>query len=122
MRAAESHVPSRSITRFMSSSLGRPPQLTVIPHTAESLGGRGIIAAPSADSSVRGLCVRLPLRGPQAAFSTQSRMALAGLLLLAAGLRIWIANFQPNLIWADEIYQVVEPAHRLVYGTGLTAW
>ena len=49
-------------------------------------------------------------------------MALACLLILAAGLRIWIANFQPNLIWSDEIYQVVEPAHRLVYGTGLTAW
>lgn len=49
-------------------------------------------------------------------------MTLACLLVLAAGLRIWIANFQPNLIWADEIYQVVEPAHRLVYGTGLTAW
>jgi hypothetical protein len=49
-------------------------------------------------------------------------MAMACLLVLAAGLRIWIANFQPNLIWADEIYQVVEPAHRLVYGTGLTAW
>jgi len=60
--------------------------------------------------------------GPQTAFNTQSRMALACLLILAAGLRIWIANFQPNLIWADEIYQVVEPAHRLVYGTGLTAW
>lgn len=49
-------------------------------------------------------------------------MALACLLILAAGLRIWVANFQPNLIWSDEIYQVVEPAHRLVYGTGLTAW
>jgi hypothetical protein len=49
-------------------------------------------------------------------------MALGCLLVLAAGLRIWIANFQPNLIWGDEIYQVVEPAHRLVYGTGLTAW
>jgi len=54
--------------------------------------------------------------------ATQSRIALACLLVLAAGLRIWIANFQPNLIWADEVYQVVEPAHRLVYGTGLTAW
>jgi len=63
-----------------------------------------------------------PHGGPQAAFDMQSRTALACLLILAAGLRIWIANFQPNLIWADEIYQVVEPAHRLVYGTGLTAW
>jgi len=54
--------------------------------------------------------------------AAQSRMALACLLVLAAGLRLWVANFQPNLIWADEVYQVVEPAHRLVYGTGIVAW
>src|SRR3954471_24350465 len=54
--------------------------------------------------------------------AAQSRIALACLLVLAAGLRIWVANFQPNMIWADEVYQVVEPAHRLVYGTGLIAW
>lgn len=64
----------------------------------------------------------MPHCGPQTAFNPQSRMALACLLVLAAGLRIWIANFQPNIVWPDEIYQVVEPAHRLVYGTGLTAW
>jgi hypothetical protein len=51
-----------------------------------------------------------------------NRIALICLLVLAAGLRLWVANFQPNLIWADEIYQVVEPAHRLVYGYGLIAW
>src|SRR5438067_13824609 len=60
--------------------------------------------------------------GSQFAAAPPNGMALACLLVIAAGLRIWVANFQPNMIWADEIYQVVEPAHRLVYGTGLIAW
>ena len=54
--------------------------------------------------------------------TTSNRIALASLLVLAAALRIWVANFQPNIIWADEFYQVLEPAHRLVYGNGLIAW
>jgi hypothetical protein len=53
---------------------------------------------------------------------TPNRIALACLLVLAAVLRVWVARFQPNTIWPDEYYQVVEPAHRLVYGNGLMAW
>src|SRR5258706_4929444 len=59
---------------------------------------------------------------PKFAATASGKRALIFLLVAAAGLRIWVANFQPNMIWADEIYQVVEPAHRLVYGTGLIAW
>ena len=49
-------------------------------------------------------------------------LALSCLLVLAAGLRFGTAHFLPNMIWADEIFQVVEPAHRLVYGSGIIAW
>ena len=49
-------------------------------------------------------------------------MLLSCVLVLAAGLRIAVARFVPHMIWADEIYQVVEPAHRLVYGSGIVAW
>ena len=49
-------------------------------------------------------------------------MLLSCLLVLAAGLRLAVARFVPHMIWADEIYQVVEPAHRLVYGSGIVAW
>jgi hypothetical protein len=49
-------------------------------------------------------------------------IALAGLLAAAACLRMAVAHFRPNIIWPDEIFQVVEPAHRLVYGYGLIAW
>ncbi|MBV9755466.1 MAG: hypothetical protein JO047_00270, partial [Alphaproteobacteria bacterium] len=51
-----------------------------------------------------------------------SAAALGGLVLLAFALRLWPALATPSLNWADEIFQVVEPAHRLVYGTGLVAW
>lgn len=54
--------------------------------------------------------------------SSSSRIALVCLLLAAACMRFAIAHLQPNVIWADETYQVIEPAHRLVYGTGLIAW
>lgn len=54
--------------------------------------------------------------------TTANRIALVGLLAFAAVLRLWVAHFQPNIIWPDEIFQVVEPAHRLVYGNGLIAW
>lgn len=53
---------------------------------------------------------------------TANRIALICLLGFAAGLRFWTAGLLPNLIWADEIYQVIEPAHRLVYGNGIIAW
>ncbi len=59
---------------------------------------------------------------PAAKIPASNRIPLGCLLAVTAGLQILIANFRPNLIWADEIYQVVEPAHHLVYGYGLTAW
>ena len=49
-------------------------------------------------------------------------LALTGVLLLAAALRIAAAATQPNIIWPDEVFQTVEPAHRLVYGSGLMSW
>lgn len=43
---------------------------------------------------------------------------------LAAGavLRAWLAFHDDGLYWPDEIYQSLEPAHRLVFGYGLVAW
>jgi hypothetical protein len=44
------------------------------------------------------------------------------LLLVAATLRIGLALAQPNLFWPDEIYQTLEPAHRLVFGHGIESF
>ncbi|MDY7227550.1 hypothetical protein [Hyalangium rubrum] len=49
-----------------------------------------------------------------------------GLLLIAlavgAVLRVRLALTDDGLYWPDEIYQSLEPAHRLVFGYGLVAW
>ncbi len=47
---------------------------------------------------------------------------LAALCLLALLLRLLPTIIQPSLDWGDEIYQATEPAHRLVFGTGLVTW
>ena len=51
--------------------------------------------------------------------------ALAGLIVLvivAVGLRLVPIIVEPSLNWGDEIFQTLEPAHRLVYGYGLVTW
>jgi GPI mannosyltransferase 3 len=47
---------------------------------------------------------------------------LAGLLAVAFALRLGVFYFVPNIHWPDEIFQVLEPAHRLVFGTGAVSW
>ena len=47
---------------------------------------------------------------------------LALLLTIAAAIRLAVYLLLPNVVWLDEIYQVLEPAHRLVFGTGVTPW
>ncbi|HEX8705631.1 MAG TPA: hypothetical protein VF815_42750 [Myxococcaceae bacterium] len=57
---------------------------------------------------------------------TAERFLAWGLLALAlaigAALRVWQAIADDGLYWPDEIYQSLEPAHRLVFGYGLVAW
>jgi hypothetical protein len=45
-------------------------------------------------------------------------------LALAIGLagRVWLSLTDDGIYWPDEVYQSLEPAHRLVYGYGLIAW
>lgn len=43
-------------------------------------------------------------------------------LCLGAALRGWLALSDDGIYWPDEIYQSLEPAHRLVFGQGLVAW
>jgi hypothetical protein len=55
---------------------------------------------------------------------THSGQSVAWLVLLvvALGLRVGLAWCFPNVFHADEIYQTLEPAHRLVYGYGVIPW
>src|SRR6185369_12605850 len=44
------------------------------------------------------------------------------LLATAFLLRFGLATLHPNIVQADEIFQYVEQAHRLVHGSGLIPW
>lgn len=49
--------------------------------------------------------------------------AILGLSLsMGSVLRLWLATHDDGIFWPDEIYQSLEPAHRLVFGYGLVAW
>jgi hypothetical protein len=50
------------------------------------------------------------------------RKGLCGMLLLAFALRAVAGLASPNLHWPDEIFQTLEPAHRLVFGYGVVTW
>ena len=49
-------------------------------------------------------------------------MALGVLVALAILLRLQPILVEPSAVWPDEIFQTSEPAHRLVFGSGLVAW
>jgi GPI mannosyltransferase 3 len=74
---------------------------------------------PVTDAAERG-------RHPEPALAaTAGALAAAGvacLVLLAVALRLVPTIFQPSLNWGDEVFQTIEPAHRLVYGYGLVTW
>lgn len=51
-----------------------------------------------------------------------ARVVLWGSLLLGVALKVRIVFSDDGINWPDEIYQSFEPAHRLVFGSGLVAW
>jgi hypothetical protein len=64
-----------------------------------------------------------PTSTPQSPSKGRPGRALL-LLVLATGAAFrlhWALN-DDGLYWPDEVYQSLEPAHRLVYGYGLLAW
>lgn len=44
------------------------------------------------------------------------------LLIIGLILRVGIALKLPNIFWADEIFQTLEPAHRLAFGNSIVTW
>jgi phosphatidylinositol glycan class B len=47
---------------------------------------------------------------------------LGSVLVAGVGARVWLALNDDGIYWPDEIYQSLEPAHRLVFGYGLISW
>lgn len=50
------------------------------------------------------------------------RGLLVALLLVAFAARAYLSWSEVGIYWPDEIYQSLEPAHRLAFGYGLRAW
>ncbi len=48
--------------------------------------------------------------------------AWAALALFAFAIRIGLALGSPNIFYPDEIFQTLEPAHRLAFGYGVISW
>ena len=53
---------------------------------------------------------------------TADRVIIGVILVCAFALRLAVSIAVPNIHWPDEILQVTEPAHRIVFGTGIVAW
>ncbi len=50
-------------------------------------------------------------------------IAVLALALLGGAVpRAWLALFDQGIFWPDEIYQSLEPAHRLAFGYGMRSW
>jgi phosphatidylinositol glycan class B len=50
------------------------------------------------------------------------RLTVAAVLVLAAIPRVWLALVDQSIFWPDEIFQALEPAHKLVFGYGYVSW
>lgn len=50
------------------------------------------------------------------------RVVLLATLGVGVSLRVWLALTDDGIYWPDEVYQSLEPAHRLVFGYGMQAW
>jgi hypothetical protein len=57
----------------------------------------------------------------QAIFAKQNALPITAALLTGAP-RVWLALKDQSVFWPDEIYQSIEPAHRVVFGYGLMSW
>src|SRR5215831_5868028 len=62
----------------------------------------------------------LAIERHQPAAVTRDRLAV--LVALAILLRLQPLLVEPSAVWPDEIFQTAEPAHLLVFGSGLVAW
>lgn len=60
----------------------------------------------------------------RAAFAAHPYALLVlGLSLVVGALaRLYVAFTDDGIFWPDEVYQSLEPAHRLVFGYGMVAW
>ena len=81
--------------------------------------GVDVIAARQAQIAEGGAAVR---RRSWPKERRLTALALFAIAAVAIALRLIPIVVVPSVNWPDEIFQVLEPAHRLAYGYGLVAW
>jgi hypothetical protein len=62
------------------------------------------------------------LQPKQPTLDRREWLGLVGLVAAAAAIRLWFGLGGDGIYHPDEIYQVLEPAHRAAFGYGLDAW
>jgi GPI mannosyltransferase 3 len=85
------------------------------------LAARTAVSYPSKPDD----CRRTPGGAHWANAVTERRLGRALLMVVIAtglALRLWLSFNDDGIHWPDEIYQSLEPAHRIVFGYGLMAW
>lgn len=65
---------------------------------------------------------QIPVQTRSADAVNPALIAGAAIYLVAFALRLLPVFVYPAINFPDEIFQAIEPAHRLVYGTGLVPW
>jgi hypothetical protein len=63
----------------------------------------------------------MPNKLTEASLSSATAWLLL-ILFLAFALRVGVFFWSPALVHPDEVFQTLEPAHRLAYGFGVTTW
>ena len=56
------------------------------------------------------------------AVAPTGRSLLAAVLLVALAVRAWVLATHTYVVWPDETFQYLEPAHRLAFGSGVITW
>jgi GPI mannosyltransferase 3 len=78
-------------------------------------------ASPTSAAAQNGL-LTASLIGGSPLSRRSAEIGLAVLVAVAIVLRLQPILVEPSAVWPDEIFQTSEPAHRLVFGSGLVAW
>src|SRR5690349_4934226 len=84
--------------------------------------GRRPGAAPAASKRLPSGSQRLSVPPETGTERRLGRDLLVTVLALGLGLRLWLALTDDGGYWPDEIFQSVEPAHRLAFGYGSLPW
>ena len=105
----------------MSTKTGVPwPGIRQPPSSSEQ-GAQAIRLRSDMRSPSAGRLVRLKA-GARGLGSGRERLALLGVLVFACAVRAGLALALPNIFYPDEIFQTLEPAHRLLFGYGIVSW